>query len=258
MEVITILLASLFGILSPVSFAADTLAEEAVGDRLSEAEQVEVRIDTAPNYQILQGQVNRVRFAGRGLYPVPELRVEALDIETDAIDVDFAQARQGSLRLDEPLQAGIRLVLRQEDVNQALQSPAIANLLRDIGLGILGEDTIGGVSQGDIVDPRIEFLEGDRLRLQATLREQGTDEELSIDLSFGLAVQNGHQLQILEPRLVTNEVEFPPEILEPLLAGVSQQLTLRNFELFGITARLLKLEIQPDTLEVATFVRIDP
>jgi len=257
-EVITILFASLFGILSPVSFAADNLAEAAIRDRLSEAEQVEVRIDTAPNYQTLQGQVNRVRFAGRGLYPVPALRVEALDIETDAIDVDFAQARQGSLRLDEPLQAGIRLVLRQEDVNRALQSPAIANLLRDIGLGAIGEDTLGGVSQGDVVNPRIEFLEGDRLRLQATLREQGTGEELSIEVSFGLAVQNGQRLQILEPRLVTDEVEFPPEILEPLLAGVSQQLTLRNLEPFGITARLLKLEIRPDALEVATFVRIAP
>lgn len=53
------------------------------------ADTLEVRVDNAPNYQILLGNVDRIRVAGRGVYVLEFLRIDEVDIETDPISIDL-------------------------------------------------------------------------------------------------------------------------------------------------------------------------
>jgi hypothetical protein len=72
-------------IVSPVGAAVDQLAEDALRDQVAAAEELHVRIDNVPTYQILNGRVEHLRIAGRGIFPrqFPELRIESIDLETD-------------------------------------------------------------------------------------------------------------------------------------------------------------------------------
>jgi hypothetical protein len=96
MEFFTLLLTSLFTLVSPTGIALDTLAEQNIRDRLSGAEQLEVRIDNTPSYQLFDGKVDRLRIAGRGLSLIPGLRLDILEIETDAIDINPRELGRGS------------------------------------------------------------------------------------------------------------------------------------------------------------------
>ncbi len=135
MEIITVLLSSLLLLISPVGIVVDQVAENAIRDRLAGAESLDVRIDNGPSYQLLQGKVDKVRIAGRGISPIPGLRFEVAELETDPIDLAFRPLRRGEVVLDKPFQGAARIVLTEADVNAFLLSPFVARLLENLDLG---------------------------------------------------------------------------------------------------------------------------
>jgi hypothetical protein len=257
MELITIILSSLLGILSPLGFVVDKVAENAIRDRLASAEQLAVRVDNAPSYQLLQGRVDQVRIAGRGIYPLEGVRIAALDVETDAIALKSGTLRKGRLRLDRPLQAGVRLVLTEADINRALQSPAIANRLRDFSVGTLGGFPGQQLQRYDFVNPQVEFLGNNRFRFRVSLKEQRSAEQYLLALESGLAIVSGKQLQLVDPTVSFNGQPVPPQLLGLLTQGISRGLDLSRLERKGITSRILKLDMDRDKLTLAAFVRLD-
>ncbi|MEB3213585.1 MAG: DUF2993 domain-containing protein [Leptolyngbyaceae bacterium] len=258
MEVITIILSTLMGLFSPLGAVSDEVAEQTIRNQLHDAEAIAVRIDNTPTYQLLNGQVDRIRIAGRGLFPLEGVRIDTLDIETAAIDVNVAELRQGDLALDQPLQGVVHLSLTLEDINQALQSSTVTESLRDISLNALGDTTIGGLNRSDVVRASLSVAPPNRLRLSALIREQATGEELDIVLEFGLRLLNGYQIQIESPQLIANEQAFPDELLSSLTDGVTQAFTLRNFESQGMTLRLLELKIDEEAIQLTAFARLEP
>ncbi len=257
MEFITILLSALLAVLSPVNLVADKVTEGAVRSRLNRVEQLKVRIDNAPTYQLLQGKVERVRLAGRGLWLTPDIRVDALELETDPLNVDLQRLRQGSQRspraaLRQPVQAGVRLVLTQSDINKALQSPAVAARLRIVGSRILG----GSPERYEFLNPQVELLGSNRLRFQMEVREKDA-EPLVIMVESGLGIIAGQRLQLIEPSVAINGKPLSPPLVSALTRGVSNSVNLRTLEEGGITARFLQFKVDKGELEVAAFVRVD-
>ncbi|GAB4385442.1 MAG: DUF2993 domain-containing protein [Elainellaceae cyanobacterium] len=253
MEVLTIVLSALIGILSPVGFVADRLAEDAIRDQFDSVESLAVRIDNAPNYQFLQGRADRVRIAGRGLYPIEGVRIDALEVETDPIDFDLNGLQSGEAALERPLQAAIKLVLTEEDINQVLRSPLVMENLQGLNL-----DFSGGFSEGyTLTNPQLEFLENNRLRFQITLQRSAfAQNQITAESEF--AIVSGRQLQLIDPTVQLDGEPLPPQLLEFLIGNISQRLDLGNLESSGVTARILKLEVEGDRLTLVSFVRVEP
>ena len=138
MEWITIILSTLFTLLSPIGLVADQVAEGLIRDRVYQADLIDVRIDNTPNFRLVGGRVERVRFASRGIYPVPEIRIDTLDVETDPIDIDLPALQAGDFALDEPIQAAAHIVLTTEDLNVFLRSPRMQTLLNTLEFNLPG------------------------------------------------------------------------------------------------------------------------
>ncbi|MFM7427641.1 MAG: DUF2993 domain-containing protein [Elainella sp.] len=265
MEFLTIFLSGLLGLFSPVGLGVEQIAARTIRDQFDQVETLAVRIDNAPNYRVLQGNVERVRIAGRGLYPEAGVRIAALEVETEQIQVDPAQLRQGQFVLKKPLYGGVRLVLTREDINQALRSPQIVEQLRDLSLNFLG-DSAAALERYELVEPQVEFLDGNRLRLQAVLRSQPTrsgaaqtaNVQLTIAIETGLEVINGRQLQLLDPSVSLDGRPLPSPLVQLLVGGISQRLDLANLEPDGIKARVLTWQLDRDQISLAALVRIDP
>ena len=278
MELITILLSGLLGSLSPVGFIVDRVTENAIRSRFEKVEQLAVRIDNVPSSQLIQGKVERLRIAGRGLWVTPDLRIAALELETDPLNVDLQSLRQqrqmsstqGERRLPtaslrEPVQAGLRLVLTEQDVNKLLQSPLVKARLRNVGSGFLG--TMGGRQDQayELVNPKVEFLADNRVRLQVSLQEKGetateetSSKQLTVNIESGLSIVAGHQVQFISPTGSINDSSIPSFFLGPILESMAEQFDIRKLEESGITARILALNVQADKMEIATFVRLKP
>lgn len=255
MEILTILLSALLGIVSPAGFVVDRVAETAIQDQLASADELIVRIDNTPSHDLLRGRVDRVRIAGRGLYPVDALRIAVLEVETDAIALDPGSLRQGEPELEHPLQAAVKLVLTEEDINQLLQSETVAERLADINLDFMGGSS---AQQYDLVNPKLEFLGENRFRFQIAVQGQQSGEQKLLMAESGIAIVSGRQLQLVEPSVTVDGEPLPPQFLEFLIGGLSRRLDLGNLENSGITARVLKLEMEGDQLTLVSFVRVDP
>lgn len=257
MEFLTILLSSVLGLLSPVGVVLDRVAVNAIRDRLVEVEQLDVRIDNTPSYQLLQGKVDRVRIAGRGIVPIEGVRIDTIEVETDAIAVDPQLLSQGDIELESPFRAGIRLVITREDMLNSLNSEQVQALVNRLGSSLSGLG--GGESDAtfEFVNPQITLLEGDRVRFTVNLQEQRTYQQNHIELETGVMVVAGRQVQFVDPLITLNGVPLPAPILTPLVAGLAQQLDLQRLQASGVTARLLDLNITPDQVAIAAFVQVD-
>ena len=128
MELITILLSGITALFSLTGVVVDKNVEAAFLSQLDHAEQLQVRTDNAPVHQIINGKINKLRVAGRGLWVSKDLRIDTLEIETDPIAVDLKaiQADGQSPRsssLQQPIQAALKLKFNEEDLNNFLKSP---------------------------------------------------------------------------------------------------------------------------------------
>ena len=90
MELFAGLLTSVLGLAGAPGIAIDRIATDFLRGQIVRADVLEVRVDNAPNYQILLGNVDRIRVAGRGVYILDFLRIDEIDLETDPISIDPA------------------------------------------------------------------------------------------------------------------------------------------------------------------------
>jgi hypothetical protein len=256
MEWLTIILSSLFTLLSPVGLVADQVAEGLIRERIYQADLIDVRIDNAPNFQIAGGRLGRVRLAGRGVYPVPELRIDTIDVETDPIDVDLGALQSGKVALDEPLQVATRLVLKTEDLNVLLQSDLVQSLLNELQFNLPGTSDREKNRYG-LSNPKVEFLEGNRLRVTVDLQDRVQDEEVTEIVESGFEVIDGHRLALVDPSVVIDGIPIPRQLLDAFMTGIADELTLTQLEEVGVTARILQFELNPAALDLVVFVRVE-
>jgi hypothetical protein len=262
MEFFTIFLAGLLGIASPTGIILDTIVESKFREQFDEVEQLEVRIDNVPNYRIIQGQVQRVRLASRGVYLTPDFRIDTIELETDALDVDLPTLQQGGREglnqsLNQPLQGAFRLVITEDDLNNLLRSPQIQEKLPEIINKARGEeDQAPGY---ELLNPEIDFLEDNRIRIKVQFqRLRGNNPEpLDIVLEMGFESENGKNIKIVNFTGTLNERELSQRLLEGFAEGITDRLDLSILEERGLLARLLQLQITNDNLNVAGFLRLE-
>ena len=85
MEWFLIALTGFLTVITPVGLVVDHVIANNIRDRVKSVEELSVRVDNAPSYQLIQGKVNRVRIASRGIEPIDHVRIDTLDIETEKV-----------------------------------------------------------------------------------------------------------------------------------------------------------------------------
>lgn len=270
MGFLTIFLSALLGVLGSVGVFVDRFAENAIRQRFQRVEQLQVRVDNAPNYQLVGGKVQRVRVAGRGFWLTPEARIDVLELDTDPLNVDLQALRGGKVAplaaLRQPAKAAFRLVLTEEDVNNLLKSPKVSQQLQQLSGRFLGNAGGQQLESYEIINPRIEFLPENRLRFQVELQQKegttteqaNTDKKLAVIAESGLRIVNGHQLELISPKVSINENTIPEFLIGALAQNFIDQLDLKKLQDSGMIARILNFEVDQDKLEIAAFVQVQP
>ena len=261
MEFFAGLLTTVLGIAGAPGIAIDRIATDFLRGQIVRADTLEVRVDNAPNYQILLGNVDRIRVAGRGVYILEFLRIDEIDLESDPISIDPAALQSDKIVLRRPLQAAARVVLRSEDINTALRSPIVQSSFKNLSIDITGTNK-GKPEIFDLVNPEVTFLEGDRIRLAATLQSQPTTakpepSKLNVSVKAELKTLGGTKLQIINPQIELEGTPIPDKIASAFSQGLNKVLDLRQLESRGITARVLKLEFTEGKMQVIGFVKMD-
>lgn len=259
MEILVLILSSLISLVSPVNLATDKVAENAIRSQFQSVEVIKVRVDNAPIHQPALGKADKVRIAGRGLFPLKNLRIDTLEIETDPINVNRRELfkKRGKLILDEPLGVATRIVVKQEDIVRALTSPEVLEQLQKLLSGNRKQKAIPLPNLKDykILNPKVELLKNQRLRLEAEIEQISTSDKLQIQAETGVRFLDDQRLVFEQPTLSINGQPLPEEFLKPIAGAIAEQLNLKRLEqLLGIKARVFKFSLENNQLEIATFL----
>jgi LmeA-like phospholipid-binding len=258
-ELITILLSGLLTLISPIGLLVDQTAEKRIRSQLLQAnylqvQQLEVRTDNAPAYQLLQGKVNRVRIAGKQIrLKWQDINLTAFELETDAL-----QLNPHNFKLKRPLQAAIGLTINQKNANKILQSPAFLKLLKQLEIRPGRISGAGSDPVYKLVNPKVEFITKNRLIIQVELREGGQSQAVLVKVETGVRVVRGRRFQAVEPVIIVNGEKAPAYFVDLVLENVNKLLDLSILEGGGILARILKLDVSQDQLQIAAFLRVEP
>jgi hypothetical protein len=266
MELVTIILSSLLSVFSNGGWLVEAIAHKQLNSYLESAEELAIRADNTPNYQIAQGRLDRLRIAGRGIYLEPYLRIAAIELETDPIALDSANLSTKSLNelqtsLKKPLQGAVSVVITEQDLLKALQSEAlIAKLQANLNNLVASKAGASTISY-ELLEPRIELNPHNSLNIKATLRRSGTtmrkDRELAIALKLKLKVIQGTKIQLSKLEGTVNNRPISERLLRGFAEGISDRLNLATIEKQGIFARLLQLEITEDKIEIIGFAKME-
>ncbi|WP_413171980.1 DUF2993 domain-containing protein [Anabaena azotica] len=106
--------------------------------QLDEVEQINVEVQTDIG-KIFQGKLDGVYLAGQGLVVQQKIRVQEINLQTDNIVVDPLSVILGQIKLNAPVNANIRIVLTEADINYALTSEIVNRLVKKFKLNVDGE-----------------------------------------------------------------------------------------------------------------------
>jgi LmeA-like phospholipid-binding len=262
MELITILLSGITALFSLTGVVVDKNVETAFLSQIDRAEQLQVRTDNAPPLQIINGKINKVRIAGRGLWVTKDLRIETLEVETDPIAVNLKAVQADgqnprSSSLQQPIQAAVKFKLNEGDINNFLKSPDSIARLQKMTTSTLGGAAAGSLNKDyQITNPKVQFIGNNRLGIEAELLDPASGEKLPVSLETGISVVGGRKFQLVDPKALVGKTPVPPFLLSGLTTGMGEQLNVDILEGRGLFTRILQFEVKPQELEIAAFVRI--
>ncbi len=261
MELITILLSGITALFALGGVVVDKNVETAFRAQIDRAEQLLVRTDNAPNYQVINGKIDKIRIAGRGVWVSKDLRVDTLEIETDPISVDLKAVRDEGTKprsssLQQPIQAAVKFRFNEEDLNNYLKSPDVVARLQKMTTSTLGSAAGSLNKDYQVTNPQIRFLANNRIGIKTDLKDPNSSETLSVSLETGVNVIGGRKFQLIDPTAAVGGTPVPPFLLAGLTAGIGERLNLDVLEQRGLTTRILQFKVNPQQLDVAAFVRV--
>ena len=273
MEILVSILSGLLAIATSVNLIGDVVLKNEIRSQVEEVETIAIRIDNAPNYQIFDGKVQRVRIATRDLKINPEVQFKVLEFDIDRIDFDLKEFLEGDLFLDldeeiptirlrqlfqQPLKMATRIVFTQEQLDSILKSPTINAPLSERLTVIL--NNIEESNEEFVVSQfQLDLLDNERVALRMKIIDLEREDrgEIDVDLELGVRVVAGHSFKFFDPKVWIDGVPEPPETNSSIDPVIARPLTFKILEELGIKIRILQLNSSQDELEFAALIWID-
>jgi hypothetical protein len=158
--------------------------------------------------------------------------------------------------LPQPLQAGVKVTLDEQDINKSLKSTAVLNQIQKVVNDSL---TAFGGSVGTIYkveNPQVRFLPSNRLGMKFTLVDTAKPaDQLDLNIETGVQIMGGRRIQLVGAQGAVNKLPLPGFVLEGLVSSINERADLAVLENKGLIARVLNVKVTNKKMEVATFVR---
>lgn len=221
--------------------ALSKVAELGISNQLDEVESLDVAIRTNPG-KALQGEVDSVEIAGKGMVMQQDLRIETLEVNTDTVSINPFSALFGNIELTQPTTATAKIELTEADINRAFRSTFIQEKLQGLEMEVDGKPTVVDVTRAEVQLPgNSQFV------ISADLFQRESGDLKQISATTVPSIQdNGYRLAL---EVLSAEAEgFSADLLLAILEQVTNLLDLRNFEIPGMSLRFRELETHQERL----------
>ncbi len=91
---------------------------------------LEATVRAEPVAKLLQGSVDGFDFVGHSMLMYNGLRIKAMELFVQAVSIDFGAIFKGQVRIKQPTQASMRVVLTEEDLTTSFNTPFVVEKLQ--------------------------------------------------------------------------------------------------------------------------------
>lgn len=237
----------------------NTVASQSIRHLFTQSESVEVAIRCHPSSKLLQGSIDSFKMHGRGLVIRREFRTEEMSFETDAVAIDAGALLSGQLRLKQPTQAVVQVILAEDAINQAFEAELVRKRLENVEMS-----TLTNLSGGEPVSFRgvqLKLLPDNQVSISAQT-DLPNQQDVPIRLTATLGIERRRRVTFQDP-------QFNPEGISDDLVGLSEIVTmafaeildnmvdLDRFDLDGVMMRINRLETNDKQLIFSGYAQID-
>ncbi|MBE9047020.1 DUF2993 domain-containing protein [Pleurocapsales cyanobacterium LEGE 10410] len=231
--------------------AISKAAEVGLETQLDESEELDVDVRTNP-LDLMQGEVESVSVKGEGLVMQKELRADKLRIETSSISIDPIKAALGNIELNQPTDARMLVVLKEEDVQRAFNSDYVKDKLQNLKIHYDGATTTAKIKQVNFSLPELGKV---KLEADLDLVEKEQNEKISFTAVPEVnAAGNNINLKSVE---YEQEAEYNQDVAQAIIDSAEEILDLRNFELDEMSLRIRKLDVEAGKLTIEADAEIE-
>ena len=256
MEIIISLFTIIISTLSLGGIFVNNSLSKIIVKESAEIGEIDVRVNSVPTHQLLKGEADGIQLNIQEWKIRENIRIELLQVETNAIKLkpsklrNLSQIRQEDWQeiLNAPLNIGWRLILNEKDLNNIFISQEVQSVIKKVS-----QDN----SQIEIINLTIDTQPENRLVLESKVKLgfRG-EEELNVRLEFSLDLIKGHKFKIKEIEGTLNNRQLSSKLLQGFADNINTNLSLQLLEKSGITLRLLQFDINEDNVTMAGFVHI--
>ncbi|WP_457502474.1 LmeA family phospholipid-binding protein [Thermostichus sp. MS-CIW-25] len=200
-----------------------------------QAERLEARVRVEPVAKLLQGRIDSFELLGQHLQMYNGLRLSALELFCNAVAIDFSQIWQGKIKLRQPVQATMRVVLSQDDLVQSFNTPFVLNRL-----ALVGQDG------SPLSHVHISITPARRLELHANV-QQGEARAFRVGFSAQVEVLERRRIRFTDP-VFAGGTEEELALSRALVDCLNGLLDLDRLALRGTELRVDRVNLQPQQM----------
>ncbi|MGH2412898.1 MAG: LmeA family phospholipid-binding protein, partial [Microcystaceae cyanobacterium] len=93
---------------------------------------LEANVKAEPVAKLLQGSIDGFDFIGNSMLMYNGLPIEAMELYVQAVSIDFSAIFKGQVKLRQPTQATMRIVLTEADLTTSFNTPCVVEKLQQL------------------------------------------------------------------------------------------------------------------------------
>ncbi|MEB3211794.1 MAG: DUF2993 domain-containing protein [Leptolyngbyaceae bacterium] len=230
--------------------ALNRMMELGISSRFDEVDDLVADVHSDP-LKLLQGELESVNLKGRGLTIKQDLRTADLFVKSNGIAIDPMKAALGDIELTRPTQANIAVILKEADIERALNSDYLAEKLKKLKFTVDGRLTRLQPKQVSVRLPGEGIVE---LAADVMLTDIGKGDRIAFSAVPKL-FSDGHHIQFEQVKVDAESAS--QSLTESLVKTLNHLLDLRNFTLSGMELQIQEMELQVGQMRVVTAAQLE-
>jgi hypothetical protein len=218
--------AIVFGTIPFPGQSGDQIVSKAISAAISalfrKTENLEANVRAEPIAKLLQGSVDGFDFIGNGMLMYNGLRIEAMELYVQAVSIDFSAIFSGKVKLRQPTQASMRVVLTEEDLTSSFNTSFIVEKLQK--LQYEGQSLHFQKTQMIVNDDK-------SLQIKTQIRVGEARDPLDVNIKAYLELQDRTHIQFVNATYEGDENS--QKLGKALIEHVNNLLDLDKFALDG-------------------------
>ncbi len=232
---------ALFGSTPFQGQSGDRLVSKAVGAAIAalfkRSDKVEANVRAEPVTKLLQGSIDGFDFIGNGMLMYNGLRIAVMELYLQAVSIDFGAIFTGQVKLRQPTQATMRVVLTEEDLTVSFNTPFVVEKLQR--LQYQGQSL-------NFNDTQMTITPDKTLRLQSQVTIGDGAQPTSVDFTTDIEVIERRRIQFVDVTYEGDEEAI--NLGKAMIDHVNNLLDLDKFALDGTQLRVDRLRLQNQSI----------